>query len=81
MTCSHIYQLSSKPLQVFKKLLADWQLNVALSWKVIPSFEAAHKKQPRPATPPVAALLSADFFQDKRWRNGSIPYQSPIFLA
>lgn len=35
MTCSYIYQLSSKSLQMFRKLLAEWQLSVAISWKVI----------------------------------------------
>lgn len=83
LICSHIYQISSKPLQMFRKLLGEWQLNVATSWKVIPGFEAAHKKEPHPhpATPAVAVLLLADFFQDKRLRNGSIPHHSPIFLA
>lgn len=81
MTCSHIYRLSSKPLQMFRKLLAEWQLNVAISWKVILKQLIKKQPHPHPATPPVAALLLADFFQDKQWRNSSIPHHRPIFLA
>lgn len=46
-------------------------------------FKAAHKKKPcpHPAIAPMAALLSADLFQDTWWRNGSIPHHSLIFLA
>lgn len=39
------------------------------------------KNSPHPPTPPVAALLSAAFFQGKGWKNGSVPHHSPIPLA
>lgn len=46
MTCSYIYQLSSKSLQMFRKLLAEWQLSVAISWKVILVSKQLIKKSP-----------------------------------
>lgn len=80
MTCSHSCQPSSKPLQMFSKLPAGYELNAGISWKVIPGCEAAHKIQP-PTTPPVVALRLAAFLQGNGWKNSSVPHHSPILLA